>query len=117
MLNEHSKKTELSKVSLDLSNNGYSYKLINKCEKNILILRFLGENSEEPKQILAASYIRGVTEEINKILKPHKINFFSKFTDSFRNKDSRIKDRRNSKDKNNVIYKINCKDFDATYIV
>ena len=45
---------EPSKVRLDLSNNVYPYKLINKCEKNIAKPCFVGENSEETKQNPAA---------------------------------------------------------------
>ena len=51
---EHSKNAEVSKVRLNLLNNGYSYKLINKREISIMRPRFVRGKSEEPKQNTAA---------------------------------------------------------------
>ena len=79
-----------------------------------MIPRIVCENSEEPKQNIAAPYIRGVTDRMNKILKPHHINLFRENTNSIRDKVWKIKDKRSLKDWNNPDYRTNCNDCDAT---
>ena len=72
--------------------------------------RFVGGNSQKPKQKTAAPYIRGVTERIKKILKPHKINLFSRNKSSIRVMACKTEDKKSSKDRKKVSYKINCND-------
>ena len=49
---------------------GYSQKLINRCNQEIIKPKF-HNNDNERKVIVTAPYIKGVTERIDKILRPY----------------------------------------------
>ena len=76
--------------------------------------KFVGEKTEESKQNLSAQCIRGTTERIKKSLKPIDFNLL-KNTNSHMNNVCRIKDKRSSKNKKNVVYKTKCNDCEKVF--
>ena len=112
---EELKAEELNTVRKDLLNNGYPKHLIDKCEKEITKPVYRPENESRNINI-TTPYIKGVTERISKILKPHNVKILNKTSNNIKNKLCNLKDRRTAENKKNVIYQLKCNDCPAEYI-
>ena len=61
-------------------------------------------------------YIKGVSERVERILKPHNIMLAHKSKTTIKTKLGHLKDSREATEKNNAVYKINCKNCSCSYI-
>ena len=68
------------------------------------------------KHNYSATIYQGVTERVTKLLKLHDIKVLSKITNNLRYKICMLKDVWKPQDKKNVVYEINCNDYNASYI-
>jgi len=115
-------KKENDRIVKVLSENDYDKKSIFKVKRKIQSARTnnitVSDNAAdtEPTKFLSLPYIPGTSESLRRILASHKIKcaFYSKNT--LRKHLSKPKDAVPQEQRNNIVYKIPCKDCDATYI-
>ena len=70
----------------------------------------------ERKKFISTPYIKGVSERVERILKPHNIMLAHKSKTTIKTKLCHLKDSREATEKNNAVYKINCKNCSCSYI-
>ena len=115
-------KKENDRIVKVLSENDYDKKSIFKVKRKVQSARTnniaVSDDAAdtEPTKFLSLPYIPGTSESLRRILASHKIKcaFYSKNT--LRKHLSKPKDAVPQEQRNNIVYKIPCKDCDATYI-
>ena len=84
------------------------------------IFSFLSANhprrTEDPRSHVTILYIQGVSEAVTRILSDINVQVYMKPFRTLRRILSRPKDRIPDDDKSNVVYKINCRNCDASYV-
>jgi hypothetical protein len=122
---EEYKKREINNVKESLALNGYKNNLISTCHRNLNRPANDQENDNSAStnntertsfKYVSVPYIRGASERVCKILRPHGIKLGHKPAHTLRSKLCSVKDRREQMDRNGVVYKIKCKQCDAEYI-
>ena len=74
------------------------------------------EDKDDPRSHVTIPYIQGVSEAVTRILSNINVQVHMKPFRNFRKILSHPKDRIPDDDKSNVVYKINCRDCDASYV-
>ena len=74
------------------------------------------EDKDDPRSRVTIPYIQGVLEALTRILSDINVQVHMKPFRTLRKILSHPKDRIPDDDKSNVIYKINCRDCDASYV-
>ena len=114
---------EIEHIKQSLRSNGYNMKLINqivrKKRRNMLNPQSDTQshqpNNDEHKYV-SAPYIKGASEKMTRILKPHKIILANKTTTTLKSKLQSLKDPVPLNETTNIIYQIPCSDCDQVYI-
>ena len=119
---------ELQHVSAALESNGYPKTIISKVIKSQtekatpspeeLVRSFfeLIEPSELYAGYTTLPYIKGITEPLTRTLKKHNIKVCNKPLRTLEQEFSSVKYRPPTEERNNVIYKIPCKDCAWNYV-
>ena len=68
------------------------------------------------KKFISRPYIKGVSERVDRILKPHNIMLAHKSKTTIKTKLCHLKDTREATEKNNAVYKINSNYCSCSYI-
>jgi uncharacterized protein (UPF0335 family) len=116
--NESDIKQEKYRVISALSANNYDHKTIKRVQNRIDKRKVTPKENNEQELIKHVNlpYTQGTSEQLRRILRKHKIRSTFYSTDTLRQKLSHPKDPIEMDNKNNIIYKIPCKDCNATYI-
>ena len=113
--NQEEKANEDKIIFEQLKENNYPTSVIKKCHQKI-------NNNPDvtierpPVKYVKAPYIKGPSEKISKILRPHSIVLANKPSNSLRASLCKVKDQLNILEKNSVVYKIPCSDCNNVYI-
>ena len=75
-----------------------------------------GEEKDDPRSRVTIPYIQGVLEAVTRILLDINVQVHMKPFRTLRRILSHPKDRIPDDDKSSVVYKINCRDCDASYV-
>jgi hypothetical protein len=110
------KEQEDSYVKNVLVKNSYPKKLIEKIHRQSNNRNHSVNNNQERVSRISASYIKGSTEQINRILKPYSIQLATKPSKTLKSMLCHLKDKREKLDKKNIIYEIPCEDCTSSYI-
>ena len=125
---------ELDTIKKTLKSNGYQAKQINKIirnkrnsqlhstlpaisHNNPLPIPQNSNNTNNPQiKYVAAPYIKGTSERMNRVLQRENIVLANKPSTSLKSKLSHLKDPIPPETRNNVIYQIPCRDCSGVYI-
>ena len=129
---ENGKLKELQHVSAALVSNGYPKTIVSKVIKISKVIKTekampspeelvrtffeLIEPSEPCAGYATLPYIKGITEPLSRTLKKHNIKVCNKPLRTLEQEFPSVKHRPTTEEKNNVIYKIPCKDCAWNYI-
>lgn len=114
---------EIDTIKKSMKNNGYNAGFVNRIisqKRNSILLRNnSGQNNNNRNsdiKYVAAPYIKGVSEIMNRSLKKFNIVLSNKTTNTLRSELCKLKDRTADEDKCNCVYKINCGDCNKFYL-
>ena len=110
---------EHSNIREALTLNGYPSRVINKVKHKVAASRPPDLNlngNERPIKFVSAPYIRGTSEKIARVLRQFNVQLCSKATRTIKSQVCKIKDRRETLDQANVVYKLECSDCNACYV-
>ena len=113
------KKVEDNEIRKQLKENNYPINLINKFYRkrnNTNIQQWNHSDPENPPKFIGAPYIRGASERIARVLRPHGKTLAQKPTNTLKSILSKTKDKMKIEERNDVVYKIPCKDCNLCYI-
>ncbi|CAH8594556.1 unnamed protein product [Schistosoma bovis] len=97
--------------------NNFPMKIIRSILKQNNLLHYNNDSNEMPWIGTAVlPYRHGTTEEIQRILKHHRIKVYYKTTNTLRNTLVRLKEKIPFMSTQNCVYKLGCIDCDAYYI-
>ena len=110
--------TEREKIRVDLKKNGYPLNFINGIlnREDDSGVRTQDHQSQSQKRYISTPYIKGTSERVGKLFSKYDIILSNKSTNSLRSKLSKVKDKRKTSEKIDVVYQIDCNDCEKVYI-
>ena len=105
---------ELDHITSALSTNSYPSNLIKKVKENSF--QSAVDRSKKQLKYVSAPYIKGASERVSRILKPYDIELAHKPTNTIKSNICHMKDKRENQDKAGIVYQLECKDCNASYI-
>ena len=110
---------EDNEIKRQLKLNSYPASIINQCHYKINNSDNIAnhqQNNQNLTKYIKTPYIKGVSEKISKILKPHNIKLAMKPTCNIKSIVSHVKDKIEILENNSTVYKIPCASCNANYI-
>ena len=118
MQNEKKTTNSISLIYIYLNDNDYSKKSIDKITKKVRDNRANNTSSSVPQSssYVSIPYIAGTSERLSRIFKKYDIQVAHQPSKKIKNELCHLKDRRRVHEKAGVVYKLDCRDCNATYI-
>ena len=98
-----------------LQANGYPKKFISNTIRASQLPEQKANNDNAENQEQMASYVKGTSEQLERIFNDHNINCTFYTTTTLRTLLSHAKDPVPSEQRNSIVYKYDCKDCEAVY--
>ena len=105
-----------TKIKEILKENGYPRKFLIKQHQNQEPSQPSTSDNLRQRRYVSVPYIKGTSERASRILKKFNIKLGSKPSNTLQNQLGNAKQKRNTKDKSNVVYEIDCENCEKKYI-